>query len=374
METHARSTNPNRVVVGLSGGVDSAVAAALLLEAGFEVQGVALHLWQAPFAETGSDPLTGAQAVAVALGIPLTVIDLRTRFYREVVQLFADDYAKGLTPNPCVCCNPTLKFAALLAAADQAHARWMATGHYARVEQLPDGSARLLRARSSRKDQSYALYRLTQDQLTRLRLPLGKVQDKAEVRALARRRQLPGAEQRDSQDLCFLRGGDYRPLIRALRPDSLRPGPIRNAAGKILGEHRGLPLYTVGQRGGLGIATGERLYVLELRPQDNTLIVGPAQQLERGDCPLEAITFIQGAPPTPHFEAEVRIRYQSPPVPATIHILPEQNAHVTFSAPQRGVAPGQSIVFYQGDVVLGGGVITRREVEDATLPSVKKKL
>ncbi len=372
MEIHARNTN--RVVVGLSGGVDSAVAAALLLETGFEVQGVALHLWQAPFAAAGSDPIAGAQAVAVALGIPLTVVDLRARFYREVVQPFVDDYAKGLTPNPCLCCNPTLKFAALLAAADQARARWMATGHYARVERLPDGSARLLRARSSRKDQSYALYRLTQDQLTRLRLPLGEVRDKAEVRALARRRQLPGAEQRDSQDLCFLRGGDYRPLLRQLRPDSLRPGPIRSATGEILGEHRGLPLYTVGQRGGLGIAAGERLYVLELRPQDNTLIVGPAQQLERGDCPLEAVTFIQGAPPTPHFEAPVRIRYQSPLVPATIHILPGQNAHVTFGAPQRGVAPGQSIVFYRGDVVLGGGVIARREVERATLPSVKKKL
>lgn len=370
METHARNTN--RVVVGLSGGVDSAVAAALLLEAGFEVQGVALQLWQASFVAAGSDPIAGAQAIAVALRIPLTVVDLRARFYREVVQPFVDDYAKGLTPNPCVCCNPTLKFAALLAAADQARARWMATGHYARVEQLPDGSARLLRARSSRKDQSYALYRLTQDQLTRLRLPLGEVRDKAEVRALARRRQLPGAEQRDSQDLCFLRGGDYRPLLRQLRPDSLRPGPIRSAAGKILGEHRGLPLYTVGQRGGLGIAAGERLYVLALRPQDNTLIVGPAQQLERGDCPLEAVAFIRGAPPTLHFAAQVRIRYQSPPVPATIHILPGQNAHVTFGAAQRGVAPGQSIVFYRGDVVLGGGVIARREVEQ--LPSVKKKL
>jgi len=351
-----------KVIVGMSGGVDSAAAAALLLEAGYSVTGVTLQLWQAPSVPPTEDTAEDARAIAAALGIPLVTVDLRERFYQQVVQRFVDDYANGKTPNPCVTCNPTLKFEALLEAADQAGARWIATGHYARVKQQPaaadrPAAAELWRAASYRRDQSYMLYRLTQRHLTRLLLPLGDIQDKARVRALARQWKLPSAEQPDSQDLCFLRGGDYRTLLERMAAEHLKPGPILDESGKRLGEHRGLPRYTIGQRSGLGIAANERLYVLALDHERNALIVGPAERLERSSCTLEAVTFVAETPPAQEFPAAVRIRYRAPLVPATITLLTGNRAQVALTIPQRGIAPGQSTVFYQDDQVLGGGII-----------------
>ena len=358
-----------RIVVGMSGGVDSAVAAALLLEAGFEVWGVTLQLWQAPQVESGN-ALDSVRALAEALHIPLRVLDLRERFYQRVVERFAADYAHGLTPNPCVTCNPTLKFDALLAAATEAEAEWIATGHYARVEQTATGAARLLRARSRQRDQSYMLYRLTQRHLTRLRCPLGELENKSQVREMARRLDLPHAEQRDSQDLCFLGGADYRPLLQTLRPESFQPGPILNEAGEVLGEHYGLPRYTIGQRSGLGIAAHQCLYVLALRPAENALIVGPAERLLRTRCQLTSLTFTQGKAPAPRFTAEVQIRYQVPPVPATIELQTDNQATVTFAEPQRAPAPGQSVVCYQGAVLLGGGFISVCEGQSENKPEL----
>ena len=350
-----------RGVIGLSGGVDSAVAAALLIQAGLEVQGVVLRFWEAPFVTLPEDATESARAVAATLGIPFTEVDLRERFYNEVVQPFLDEYTQGRTPNPCVLCNPTLKFEALLEAADQTGAQWIATGHYARVlhpsADATSKEAHLLRSLNPQRDQSYVLYRLTQRHLTRLCLPLGDIQDKAQVREMARELDLPSADHPDSQDLCFLKGGDYRLLLQALRPDHLSPGPILDTSGRYLGKHKGLPCYTVGQRGGLGIATGAKLYVLALRPADNTMIVGPAECLERSTCTLEAVTFPLGTSPTPPFSADVRIRYHAPLMPAEIALLPDACARVTFLHPQRGIVPGQSVVFYRGEEVLGGGII-----------------
>lgn len=350
--------NSKRVIVGLSGGVDSAVAAALLLEAGFDVRAVSLHLWQVD-QTSGTDLTTGVQAIASTLAIPLEVLDLRDRFYRQVVEPFAETYARGLTPNPCVLCNPTLKFDVLLAAADKVDARWIATGHYARVKHPAEGPAQLLHACSRRRDQAYMLYRLSQRVLRRLRLPLGEMEDKGEVRAVAHRFNLPSADRQDSQDLCFLSGRDYRPLLETLHPGSFEPGPIVNEEGKVLGKHNGLPRYTVGQRSGLGLATEGRLYVLALLPEHNTLVVGPAHRLQKSTCQLRDLTFIAGCPPAQQFSAEVRIRYRAPLVPGTIDLLPGDAAQVTFARPQRAPAPGQSVVFSQGHVVLGGGIIAR---------------
>jgi tRNA-specific 2-thiouridylase len=347
------------VIVGLSGGVDSAVTAALLREEGFEVVGVALHTWRSPNLETTGDPLEGARAVAHALEVPLHVVDVRERFYREVVERFADDYARGLTPNPCVLCNPDLKFHALLQYADKVGAAWLATGHYARVERLRDGTARLLRAHSPQRDQSYVLYRLPQSVLQRLRLPLGYVEDKDFVREMARRLELPAAEAPDSQDLCFLAGGDYRDLLRRRRPASLRPGPIVTREGEVLGEHEGVPLYTVGQRSGLRIAAGERLYVLELRPEENALVVGPFEALLQRSCELTRVTFVRDVP-AQSLAAEVKVRYRATPVPATVDLQGGGEARVTFAEAQRALAPGQSVVFYDGEEVLGGGIIVKR--------------
>lgn len=355
MHTHPQNSPLRRVVVGMSGGVDSAVAAALLLEAGFEVHGVTLQLWQAPFV---AEPPPQVQAIADALQLPLTVLDLRERFFREVVVPWMEEYARGRTPNPCVSCNPSLKFAALLETADRLGAPWIATGHYARVTIEADGSVALRQARALQRDQSYMLYRLSQAQLTRLQLPLGEVADKAKVRAHAARLGLPNAGQSDSQDLCFLKGGDYRMLLQQLLPERLTPGPIVDRSGREIGRHAGLPLYTVGQRSGLGLALGTPYYVLELRPQDHALVVGPAEALLRTACRLENLTFVRGAPPAPGFDAEARIRYRAARTPAHLEIEPDQRARVTFETPQRGLAPGQSVVFYSGDEVLGGGLIS----------------
>ena len=359
-----------RVLIGLSGGVDSAVAAALLQSQGYAVEGIALQLWQAPTppaspaptallaaAPLAAAPLTAA-TVAEALGIPCHVIDVRSRFYKTVVTPFLDAYAQGRTPNPCVRCNPTLKLAVMLEAADQLGAQWIATGHYARVRRDANGTAHLYRAQNREQDQAYMLYRLTQRHLRRLLLPLGEIASKAEVREIARQHHLPNAARRDSQDLCFMSGEDYRTLIADLRPQSLQPGPIYDEAGHRLGEHRGLARYTVGQRRGLGIAAAERLYVIALRPADNAVIVGPASSLERRRCTLAEMIFPTGAPsPPPTFEAHGRIRYRAPLIPVTVRMEGTHRAEVTLHQAQRGLAPGQSLVLYQADEVIGGGII-----------------
>jgi tRNA-specific 2-thiouridylase len=354
-----RASSSNRVVVGLSGGVDSAVTAALLQEQGFEVSGLTLLTWRAPTAPPAERSLAQAAAVAEALGIPYRVQDVQRRFYQEIVVPFVNTYAQGRTPNPCVLCNPTLKFAALLEEADRVGARWIATGHYARVVHPQAGPTRLLRARDRQKDQSYALYRLTQHHLSHLLLPLGEVESKSDVRNLARQLRLPGAEQHDSQDLCFMGRGDYRSLFETLWPEALKPGPIYDEAGEKLGEHRGLACYTVGQRSGLDIAAPERLYVLRLIPEENALIVGPEASALRLESLIESLTFVAGAPPASSFSAEGRIRYRAPLVPIEVRVLENGRASAQLTTPQRGIAPGQSLVIYHGEDVLGGGIISK---------------
>lgn len=363
MNTQTITYNHRRVVVGLSGGVDSAVAAAMLKEQGYDVHGVALRTWHVT-GETDDSGTAEAAAVATALGIPLHVCDVRTAFYRDVVQPFAAAYAQGRTPNPCVMCNPGLKFATLVEQADRLQAQWIATGHYARIEHPTGGPARLLIAADRRKDQSYALYRLTQQHLRRMLLPLGHIEGKAAVRALARERHLPSAETGESQDLCFMRGGDYRSLLAQLKPDALHPGPILDETGTQLGEHAGLAHYTVGQRSGLGIAAAERLYVVRLRPEDNAIIVGPRSSLERRTCTIDAITFTSGAPPATTFTAQGRIRYHAPLVNVDVCLTDDHRAGVQFATPQLGVAPGQSLVLYRDEELLGGGIIAESQVQE----------
>jgi len=356
LEAAGIANEPARIVVAMSGGVDSAVTAGLLRQDGFDVYGVTLRLWR-DAALPPSDIFESAGAVADALDIPLHIVDLQERFYDRGVEAFADAYAYGETPNPCVTCNPTIKFAALLAEAERLDAQWIATGHYANVTQQAGAPARLSRARCRAKDQSYVLYRLGQPVLTRLKLPLGEFTDKDQVRELARAWELPATARADSQDLCFLDGGDYRTLLQKLRPEALQPGPIYDEAGTLLGQHRGLPFYTVGQREGLRIAASQRLYVLRLEPEHNALIVGPGERLLREGCTLRDVVFTAGEAPSSTFSAAAQIRYHATPVPAEVTLLDDDRAQVAFATPQRGVTPGQSLVFYRDDVVLGGGFI-----------------
>jgi tRNA-uridine 2-sulfurtransferase len=363
------SSNPPRVVVGLSGGVDSAVAAALLQTQGYAVTGLVLDTWRAPGAQSTDGASIRAQAIADHLGIPLVRRDVSRAFFKRVVRPFVDTYAAGRTPNPCVLCNPTLKLATLIEEADAQGAPWIATGHYARVVHAEDGS-HLLRARAGDKDQSYALYRLGQPQLSRLLLPLGTLESKAEVREIARRSGLPVSGAEESQDLCFVAEGGYADLLASLQPAALRPGPVCDLSGEIIGEHQGLALHTVGQRiGGLGHSPGTRTpgrrYVLALDPDRNAVVVGPKAHLSRECCALTDVTFTAGTPPAPVFEAQARMRYRAPLVGVTVAMCGETRAEVSFSTPQFGVAPGQSLVLYgpaagpSGDECLGGGFIVQ---------------
>lgn len=342
-------------VVALSGGVDSAVAAARLLKEGHSVEGVTLELWRAPHVQ-GERPAEAAEQVAQRLGIPLRVVEARDRFFTEVVQAFIRAYSEGRTPNPCVLCNPGLKFALLAEMAAEKEAL-LATGHYARVLHPHNAPAQLWRARHHPRDQSYMLYRLTQPILTRLYLPLGEAASKDEVRAEAAGLGLPVANRPDSQDLCFLGGTDYRAFLQAMAPETLQHGPIYDEAGRRLGTHRGLGLYTVGQREGLGISAAVPLYVVRIDAAANALIVGPRAALDRTTCRVEAVTFTEGQAPAARFACTAQIRYRATPVAAQVELLPNAEAQVQFEEPQRGLAPGQSVVFYDGERVLGGGIL-----------------
>ena len=351
-----------RVLVALSGGVDSAVAAALLVEQGYEVSGAMLRLWVEGEPDTAHanrcctpEAVNRARYVAERLGIPFHLINAEAAFKAQVVDYFVAEYAAGRTPNPCIPCNRYVRFGLLLSRALASGARFLATGHYARVRRV-EGHYQLLRGRDSHKDQSYFLHVLTQEQLAHVLFPLGEL-TKEEVRAIARRRGLPVAEQPESQDLCFLADGDYRRFLAHQAPHLFRPGPIRDTAGRVLGQHQGLAAYTIGQRKGLGIAAPEPLYVLAIDPAENALIVGTAAELGQDECLVEEMHYVSGETPTATFRAAAQIRYRARPVTVTVTPLPHKKAHVRFIAPQRDITPGQFLVLYDGEVVLGGGVI-----------------
>lgn len=351
-----------RVMVALSGGVDSGVAAALLVEQGYEVIGVMLRLW----AEGGPDGIRAnrcctseavgrARRVADQLGIPFYLINAAAAFKSQVVDYFIAEYGAGRTPNPCIPCNRTIRFGLLLNRAMALGAEFLATGHYACVRYI-ESRYQLLRGRDPHKDQSYFLHALTQEQLAHVLFPVGGL-TKEEVRAIARQRGLPMAEQPESQDLCFLADGDYRRFLAHQAPHLFRPGPIRDTSGHVLGQHQGLPAYTIGQRKGLGIAAAEPLYVRAIEPAENVLVVGTARELGQDECLVEGMHYISGETPTATFRARAQIRYRARAVAVTVTPLRHRRAHIRFASPQRDITPGQFLVLYDGEVVLGGGVI-----------------
>ncbi len=336
----------------MSGGVDSAVTAALLLEAGYRVRGVTARFWR----EGGDDQEVASAALAVCqhLGIAHEVIDLVEVFRQSVVQRFTADYAAGRTPNPCIICNRDLKFGLLLDRAVE-HGERLATGHYARIK-LGSKKLRLHAGVDASKDQSYFLYMLGQRQLARMILPLGGWR-KVDVVAHARALGLPVAERAESQDVCFISDGNYRRFFREHAPNLLRPGPIQDLDGHRLGEHGGLALYTVGQREGLGISAGEPLYVLRLDAARNALVVGPAAALGQRALLADDITYVAGAPPPADLPLQAKIRYRARPVACRLVDQGERVARIEFERPLRDIAPGQAVVMYNGTQVIGGGTI-----------------
>jgi tRNA-uridine 2-sulfurtransferase len=373
-----------KIMVAMSGGVDSSLAAALLLEAGHDVTGVTMHLWEGDDERLkeslccSQEMTESARRVCAQLGIPYYVFNYQREFRKYVIEYFLSEYTQGYTPNPCLACNREIKFRALLDRARALGFDYVATGHYARIRQHDEGrktkdesavandlssfvlrpsSFELLRGADPDKDQSYMLHMLQQSDLARLLFPIGEY-SKSQVRELAAQRGLASADRPESQDICFVPGGDYRNLLIEEQPDSLRPGPITDSAGRELGQHHGLPLYTIGQRKGLGIAAEQPLYVTRLDSARNVLVVGPREALERSTLEASGVTMVDGGWPVAPFDCQAQIRSHA--VPVSAHIVPGERGsiRVEFVHPQRAITPGQAVVLYDGDVVLGGGRIS----------------
>ena len=375
----AKPPAETRVVAAMSGGVDSSVVAAMLAREGYDVVGVTLQLYDhgAALAKKGAccagRDIHDARRVSETMGFPHYVLDYESKFRESVIEEFADQYLAGATPIPCVRCNERVKFRDLLATAKELGADCLATGHYIRRE-VGAAGPELHRAADPARDQSYFLFATTPEQLDFLRFPLGGVETKAETRAMAAEFGLPVAEKPDSQDICFVPQGDYAQVIEKLRPGAAEPGEIVDLSGAVLGAHKGVIHYTIGQRRGLGVGGGDPLYVLKLDPENRRVIVGPRDALATRTIPVAQINWLGDAPfeaaPDGGWEVEVKVRSTRPSAPARIRPTGPREAEVELLTPEEGVAPGQACVFYSPDStrVLGGGWIQKAATERGPLP------
>ena len=348
----------------MSGGVDSSATAALLLEQGYDVVGITLKLWPQDCVNRAEDKCCGPQAVTDArsvchkLGIPYYLIDEAADFQKHVIQYFADEYKAGRTPNPCVMCNQNLKFGRLIDRAEQLGAEFIATGHFARIERRDDGRVLLKRGKDLRKDQSYFLFSLRQDQLARAIFPLGE-KTKSDTREVARHCNLKTADKEESMEICFVPDNNYGGFLQSANLVQKHRGEIVDPHGHVLGHHDGIEFYTIGQRKGLGITTPKPVYVVELDVENNRVVVGDETALDRNEFTVERCNWIPFATPPAQLEVTAKIRYNHPGASATVTPQPDGRAKVKLHTSQRAITPGQAAVFYQEDLVVGGGWITR---------------
>ncbi|MCX8118494.1 MAG: tRNA 2-thiouridine(34) synthase MnmA [Desulfobacterota bacterium] len=352
-----------RVLVAMSGGVDSSTAAWLLKQQGYEVIGATMCIGSLETRETGPSRCCGlsdiedARRVALQLGFPFYVIPLREEFEKEIVDYFCREYQEGRTPNPCILCNERLKFGALLEKGLEMGADYLATGHYARLEfDEKEGRHLLKRGVDQKKDQSYVLFGLKQEQLRHILFPLGSFR-KEEVRRMAFEAGLRVHDKPESQEVCFIRDTTYHPFLKERLKEAAGPGPILNRKGEVLGTHKGIAFYTIGQRRGLGLAKGRPLYVIGIDRERNALIVGEEEEVFNDAFLTGSINWIRSEEMASTVRCQVKIRYNHPGGEATVRLRNRDSAEVKFSRPQKAITPGQAAVFYEGDYVLGGGWI-----------------
>ena len=352
-----------RVIVAMSGGVDSSVAAALLVEQGYDVVGMMMRLWSEPASGANApanrcctpDQMADARRVAGLLDIPFYVVDVQDHFRQTIVQFFIDEHENGRTPNPCIECNRQIRFTYLLERALALDADYLATGHYAQVRHTPNGY-QLLKGLDPNKDQSYVLHVLDQEKLGQVLFPIGGY-TKPEVRELAQKFGLPVASKSESQDLCFLGDGDYRRFLLEYSQKASQPGPILASNGEELGRHDGLSFYTIGQRKGLGISASVPLFVLRKDVVQNALIVGPKSELGQQTLIARDVNWLSGQSPKEPIQAQIKIRYKAKGIEGTVVDLGDGRSQVTFYEPVFGITAGQGAIFYDGDICLGGGII-----------------
>ena len=353
-----------KVVVGMSGGVDSSVAAWLLKEQGYDVIGVTMQIWQDEDNEVqeenggccGLSAVDDARRVASSIGIPYYVMNFKQEFQKNVIDYFTEEYLNGRTPNPCIACNRYVKWEALLQRSLSIGADYIATGHYARIDKLPNGRYAIRRSATLAKDQTYALYNLTQEQLAHTLMPVGNY-SKDKIREMAEEIGLQVANKPDSQDICFVPDGDYATFIEENADTPIRQGNFVTPDGKILGRHKGIIHYTIGQRRGLGIAAEAPLYVCGIDVLNNEVVLGRNADLFSTELDASGCNWISGDVPQQPLRVTARIRYRQPEQPCTVTVTGADTVHVSFETPQRAITRGQAVVFYDGDTVLGGGTI-----------------
>ncbi|WP_278320224.1 tRNA 2-thiouridine(34) synthase MnmA [Inediibacterium massiliense] len=358
-----------KVVVGMSGGVDSSVAAYVLQKQGYEVIGVTMQVWPDMEEEEvervggccGLSAVDDARRVADKLGIPFYVMNFKEIFEKKVIDYFVDEYVKGRTPNPCIACNKFMKFEELLRRAHNLGAYYVATGHYAKIS-YENNEYKIKRSNAVAKDQTYALYNFTQEQLKHTLMPLGEFSSKDEVRKIAAELGLETAAKPDSQEICFVKDNDYGNFISKRKPNKIVPGNFVDKDGNILGKHHGIIYYTIGQRKGLGIALGKPMYVVDIIPKKNQVVLGENEEVFGKELLVEDVNFIVPSQISPKMNIKAQIRYNAKPSEATLYVEENNQVRIIFEKPQRAITPGQAAVFYNGDELLGGGTIVRKVI------------